>query len=215
MAAAVAFISNATQIESSATERQFLLITLCSDPAFTGIRKIWQEPLVSVECPFLNIPQIGKVSTMSYRAFRIACVILPFLTQKGRTVSLPADSCLYETQLPEKVFSRDNFDGIVQGIRRLSERIQKAQKELQIEDETSLDIVRQKVLIDSRKLECQIDLHKEMLEGELNDQKGVLLDQVRQTIASGFVLDKSVDFHGNYSLSGAEAARQLMSVVFQ
>jgi hypothetical protein len=97
----------------------------------------------------------------------------------------------------------------------LSERIHKVQKELQIEDETSLDIVRQKVLIDIRKLECQIDLHKELLEGELNDRKTGLLDQIEHTIAGGFVLDKNIDFQGNYSLSGVEVAKQLMGVVFQ
>jgi hypothetical protein len=117
--------------------------------------------------------------------------------------------CLYPLDLPEQVWAHDNLDGIVQGIRELALRIGRAESELDVAEETPLEITKQKILTDIGKLECEIDLHKEALLWELNQPGSELLEQIMRTVAPADQIAAAIDFQQKYSIPGRAAAAQI------
>lgn len=139
--------------------------------------------------------------------------MMPYLDVKHETPELPIQPVFHPLDLPDVLYPADNYDGIIQGIRELSERINRAESELEVELETPLEITKQKILTDIGKLECQIDLKKESMMWELNQPDSNLMSQIIKTVAPTAPVSAAVNFRGNYSISGKDAAAQIASMI--
>jgi hypothetical protein len=210
VAATIAVINKDDRIPAAALNPGKAGIFLISDRAFTRIRVLYTKD--GKECPFIENLETFRVYGVSHGIYQISYAVIPYLEIREDSANLPPVPCMYPVDLPECVWEHDNLDGIVQGIRELEKRIQRAESDLDVAEETPLEITKQKILTDIAKLECEIDLRKEALLWELNQPNSELLEQIMRTVSPTYQIAGSIDFQQKYSIPGKVAAAQIMKL---
>jgi hypothetical protein len=212
IAATFGVINKSDTIPSASLNPTFLTILLIADRAFTRIRTLFTQTSADGLCQFIENSEPFRIYGVSHGIYQISCIIMPYVDVKEDSANLPPVACFYPLDLPERGWSHDNLDGIVQGIRELEQRIQRAESDLDVAEETPLEITKQKILTDIGKLECEIDLRKEALLWELNQPNSELLEQIMRTVSPAYQIAGSLDFQQKYSIPGKAAAAQIMKL---
>jgi hypothetical protein len=211
-AATIALINKDERVPASSLNPSYLSVFLIADRALSRIRVLFTKSATEILCTFVENVETFTIYTVNHGIYQIAFVLIPYLEVKHDSAGLPPVPCFYPLDLPDRVWSGDNLDGIVQGIRELSQRIRRAESELEVAEETSLEITKQKMLTDIGRLECEIELRKESLAWELNQPNSELLEQVMRTVSPAFTVAGSLDFQQQYSIPGKTAAAQIMKL---
>lgn len=211
-AAAIAVLSREAAIDIGGLEQSFLRIGFYTDKSLSRMRVLFSEPSPDLSCSFVERPEVGQVYSCPFGLNTLHFAFVPYLDEHHDTAITGEVACFYPLDIPDVLYPADNYDGIIQGIRDLAKRIEHAESELVVEAETPLENTKQKIKTDIGKIEAQIELKKQNMMWELNQPNSELLDQVMKTVRPPAPLSTMVDFKGHYSITGTEAAAQVLKI---
>ena len=138
----IALASRQTKIPyPTKTDTDSIFVVMISDANFTKIKPLNSEPVFYSDLNLVPNQKPLHIYTISREINTYSFSFIPFIdSAKDQARSLPPVPCFYPSTLPDLVYPVEQEEAITQGIRALYKRIDALQTELDVADETPLEL---------------------------------------------------------------------------
>ena len=209
------YISMIQEIDSvpcsnSLIDKNNMLIVLMKNKGFTKFGKLFVKDINDIEDNYLKNLKISKKYNATHGIYEIYAFVIPYIFTEIKGKKKP---CFYPSNLPKKAYPDYNDNAIIQGIRALKSKIDSSQAILSVEEETPLELAKQKLIVDTQKLECQIEMKKKDLMFQLNNNQNQFLDNIIKTVSPNKPLSSSINFNGHYEIPSSDVCLQIQKII--